>query len=97
MKRYEAAEGTDYAFLCGDDGACQISMQKGQMYSKLSGIRGFLAFDARSKTLYLHNGDEIYTSPIYDTEEIVDMGRKALQVSSYWNYTERWPGCLSDD
>ncbi len=97
MKRYEAAEGTDYAFLCGDDGACQISMQKGQMYSKLSGIRGFLAFDARLKTLYLHNGDEIYTSPLYDTEEIVDMGRKALQVSSYWNYTERWPGCLSDD
>lgn len=96
MKRYEAAEGADYAFLCGDDDAYQIDIRERQ-YSKYAHIRGFLACDAKSKTLYLHNGDEIYTTPLYSMEETVDMGRVALQGSSYWNYTQRWPGCLSND
>lgn len=97
IERYEAAEGAGFGFLCGDEGACQIGMREGLWYSKLSRIRGFLACDAQSKTLYLHDGDELYTSPLYDTEEVVDMGRKVLQDSSYWNYTERWPWCLSSD
>ncbi len=96
MRRYEAVEGADYAFLCGDDGAYQIDIYERQ-YSKFAQIRGFLAYDAASKTLYLHNGDEIYTSPLYDMEEAVDMAEKVLQHSSYWNYTERWPWCLSND
>lgn len=89
MKRYEAVEGADYAFLCGDDDAYQTDMSRlgGQWYSKYAAIRGFLAYDAGSKTLYLHNGDEIYTSPLYDIEEVVDMGSKALQDSNYWNHT----------
>lgn len=96
MKRYEAAKDVDYAFLCGYDDAYRISIRERQ-YSKCAHIRGFLAYDAQSKTLYLHNGDEIYTTPLYSVEETVDMGRKVLQDSSYWNYTELWPWCLSSD
>lgn len=97
MKRYEAVEGENIAFLCGDDDAYQIVAKGGQRYSKCAKIHGFLACDESSKTLYLHNGDEIYSSPLYDMEKVVDMGSKALQGSSYWNYTLRWPGCLSND
>lgn len=97
MNRYEAAGDADYAFLCGDDNAYQLVIQGGQRYSKLAQIHGFLAYDAASKTLYLHSGGEIYTSPLYSMEETVDMARKVLQhSSSYWNYTERWPYCLKD-
>lgn len=96
MRRYEAAEGADHAFLCGYDDAYQIGVWERQ-YSKYAHIRGFLACDAQAKTLYLHNGDEIYTTPLYSMEETVDMAEKVLQDSSYWNYTERWPGCLSND
>lgn len=97
MERYEAVEGENIAFLCGDDDAYQIVAKGGQRYSKCTEIHGFLAYDEKSKTLYLHNGDEIYTSPLYDTDKVVNMGSKVLQGSSYWNYPERWPWCLSND
>lgn len=97
MERYETVEGENIAFLCGDNDAYQIVAKGGQRYSKYAQIRGFLAYDAASKTLYLHNGDEIYTSPLYDTDKVVNMGSKVLQDSSYWNYPERWPWCLSND
>lgn len=99
MKRYEPAEGEDFYFLCGGDDAYQIKLQnlRGQWYSKYARIHGYLAYDAGSNTLYLHNGDTIYTSPLYSMEETVDMAEKVLQHSSYWNYTERWPYCLRDD
>lgn len=96
MTRYEA-EGADFGFLCGNGDAYQIDMQKGQMYNKRSWIRGYLAYDAASMTLYLHSGDEIHTSPLYSMEEAVDLASKVLQDSSYWNYTERWPWCLGND
>lgn len=99
MKRYEPAAGADFYFLCGDDVAYQIELRKlrGQWYSKYARIHGYLAYDAGSNTLYLHNGDTIYTSPLYSMEETVDMAEKVLQHSSYWNYGERWPYCLRDD
>ncbi|MDE7178154.1 MAG: TIR domain-containing protein [Lachnospiraceae bacterium] len=90
MMRYEAAEGADFGFLCGSGDAYQIDMREGQMYSKRSYIRGYLAYDAASQTLYLHNGGRIYTSPLYSLEETVDLAKKALGDSSYWNYQEAW-------
>lgn len=97
MNRYEPVEGTDFFFLCGDDDAYQIPVRRAQQYSSYARIRGYLAYDAASKTLYLHNGDTIYTSPLYSMEETVDMAEEVLQHSSYWNYTERWPYCLRRD
>lgn len=99
MNRYEPAAGADFYFLCGDNDAYQITLQnrRGQWYSKYARIHGYLAYDAGANTLYLHNGDTIYTSPLYSMEETVDMAEKVLQHSSYWNYGERWPYCLRDD
>ncbi len=88
MMRYEAVEGADFGLLCGDFDAYQIDLRKGQRYSKLSHIRGYLAYDAASGTLYLHNGGKIYMSPLYSLEEIVDLAEKALGASSYWNWQE---------
>ena len=88
MMRYEAVEGADFGLLCGDFEAYQIDLRKGQKYSKRSHIRGYLAYDAASGTLYLHNGDQIYTSPLYSMEEIVDLAEKVLSGSSYWSYQE---------
>lgn len=99
MNRYEPAAGADFYFLCGDNDAYQITLQnrRGQWYSKYARIHGYLAYDAGANTLYLHNGDTIYTSPLYSMEETVGMAEKVLQHSSYWNYGERWPYCLRDD
>ena len=88
MIRYEAAEGADFGLLCGNSDAYQIDLREGQMYSKRSHIRGYLAYDAASQTLYLHNGSRIYTSPLYSLEEAVDLAEKALGDSSYWNWQE---------
>lgn len=67
------------------------------MYRKLSHIHGYLAYDAVSGTLYLHNGKEIYTSPLYSIEEIVDMAQQILSASSYyWNYREFVPHYMDD-
>ena len=88
MIRYEAVDGADFGLLCGSGDAYQIDMREGQMYSKRSHIRGYLAYDAASETLYLHNGSRIYTSPLYSLEEIVDLAEKALGGSSYWNWQE---------
>ncbi len=97
MTRYEAVEGAAFGLLCGDNDAYQINLQKGQMYRKLSHIHGYLAYDAVSGTLYLHNGKEIYTSPLYSIEEIVDMAQQILSVSSYyWNYREFVPHYMDD-
>lgn len=92
MMRYEAVAGADFALLCGDSDAYQIDLRKDQLYRKLSHIHGYLAYDAASGTLYLHNGKEIYTSPLYSIEEIVDMAQQVLSVSShYWSYREFVP------
>ena len=88
MNRYEAVEGADFGLLCGSSDVYQIDLREGQMYSKRSHIRGYLAYDAASETLYLHNGGRIYTSPLYSMEEIVDLAEKTLDASSYWNWTE---------
>ena len=88
MRRYEAVEGADFGLLCGDNDAYQIDLRKGQMYSKRAYIHGYLAYDAASETLYLHNGGRIYTSPLYSLEEIVDLAKKVLGGSSYWNWEE---------
>ena len=88
MRRYEAVEGADFGLLCGDFEAYQIDLRKGQTYSKRFHIRGYLAYDAASETLYLHNGGKLYTSPLYSLEEIVDLAEKALGASSYWNWQE---------
>lgn len=91
MTRYESVEGADFGFLCGDGDAYQIDMRKGDMYSKRTRIRGYLTYDAAAKTLYLHDGRRIYTSPLYSPEETVDLATTVLSESSYWNYFERWP------
>lgn len=91
MTRYESVEGADFGFLCGDGDAYQIDMRKGDMYSKRTRIRGYLTYDAAAKTLYLHDGRRIYTSPLYSPEETVNLATTVLSESSYWNYFERWP------
>lgn len=96
MRRYEAVEGADFGFLCGDNEAYQIDLRKGQMYTKRSHIRDYLAYDAASGTLYLHNGGRIYTTPLYSMEEIVDQAEKVLSGSSYWNWQEFVPYYLND-
>lgn len=97
MTRYEAVEGANFGLLCGDNDAYQINLQKGQMYYKLSQIHGYLAYDAVSGTLYLHNGQEICISPLYSMEEIVDMAQQILSESSrYWNYRELVPFYIED-
>ena len=98
MARYETVEGADFGFLCGSGDAYQVDRDEREgHYSKRSHIHGYLAYDAASGTLYLQSGSRIYTSPLYSLEEIVNLAEKVLQVSSYWNYTERWPYCLRDD
>lgn len=97
MTRYEAVEGADFGFLCGDMDAYQIDLREGRRYHKLSRVHGYLAYDAASKTLYLHNGNEIYTSPLYAMEEIAGLAGEVLSGShQYWNYQEFVPGKLDD-
>ena len=64
MTRYEAVEGADFGFLCGSSDAYQVDCDRREgHYSKRSHIRGYLAYDAASGTVYLHNGGRIYTTP----------------------------------
>ncbi|MDE7246507.1 MAG: toll/interleukin-1 receptor domain-containing protein, partial [Lachnospiraceae bacterium] len=97
MNRYEAVEGADFGILCGITDAYQTDLRKGQRYNKRSHIHGYLAYDAASETLYLHNRGQIYTSPLYSLEEIVDLAQKELSDSYYWwNYQEFVPSYLDD-
>ena len=89
MIRYEVVPGEDFGFLCGTSDAYQIDLREGRIYDKLSHIHGYLAYDAASKTLYVHNGSEIYTSPVYSMTEIADLAGRVLGDShQYWNYQE---------
>ena len=75
----------------------QIDLRPENMYNKLSRIHGYLAYDSVSNTLYLHNGNEIYTSPLYSVEEIVEQAGQVLSESSYyWNYIEFVPYLLEE-
>lgn len=97
MIRYEAVEGASFGFLCGTGDAYQIDLRPEYMYNKLSRIHGYLAYDAGSNTLYLHNGNEIYTSPLYSVWETVEQARQVLSESSYyWNYIEFVPRLLEE-
>lgn len=92
MIRYETVSGADFGFLCGAGDAYQIDLREGRVYDKLSHIHGYLAYDAASKTLYVHNGSVIYTSPVYSMAEIGDLAGKVLGDShQYWNYQEFVP------
>ncbi len=97
MIRYEEVEGASFGFLCGSSDAYQIDLRPENMYNKLSRIHGYLAYDSVSNTLYLHNGNEIYTSPLYSVEEIVEQAGQVLSESSYyWNYIEFVPYLLEE-